>query len=672
MLAPIANEATEAKDVVMRGLRLAAIGVALATVAIVAYGWLEVLGPLREPTDDIATWILPFITVAILTPLCVGLLIALRRPRNPIAWILLIGALVVSLEPVDDFLRDGWALQTARATWPLLYAWPIAITYVFPNGRLLSPRWRWAAGAGVASFIGVMAIAMLDPSAFEEPDADVPNPLAGNALGDALIGSGIWIPFLLGILGSLFAGVLAIRLRLRRSEGVERLQTLWLAWSASLIPLALLLCAASWVLFDWVWVVVFPLILVTQAVIALSIAIAVARYRLYAIERVVNRTLVYATLTYLLIGTYVAVSLVLGVLLGRGSAWVTAGATLTVALGFRPLRALIQEGVDRRFSRARYEARRRVRDFEQAVREGEAEPEGIAEVVAEALEDPTAELLFVLPASERYADAEGGLVELDGSRPTAPIVLQGNEIGVLLHDESARHRPELLRTVLGASALTVEIARLRLELRVQLDEVERSRERIVRAGYEERRRLERDLHDGAQQRLVTLGMALRRAERSLPNEARVLRPALSQAVDEIGRAVADIRRIAMGLRPPMLDQGLTAALEELSRNAAVPVEIDVDDVRLPPVVEAAAFFVASEAVTNAVKHASPTLVQVRARRENGTLTMVVDDDGVGGARIGLGSGLQGLVDRVSAHGGRLRLESPRGKGTHVEVVLPCE
>ena len=189
---------------------------------------------------------------------------------------------------------------------------------------------------------------------------------------------------------------------------------------------------------------------------------------------------------------------------------------------------------------------------------------------------------------------------------------RGQEIALLRHKPALLDRPDLLRSVLAAASLAIEIARLRVEVRLQLAEVEESRARVVRAGYEERRRLERDLHDGAQQRLVTLGIVLRRLQRSLPREARILGPALDSAVDEIGRAIEDLRTIAAGVRPPRLDEGLAPALADLARAAPVPVDIDATYERLPAEVEAAAYFVVCEAVTNAVKHASPSHVRVEA------------------------------------------------------------
>jgi signal transduction histidine kinase len=164
---------------------------------------------------------------------------------------------------------------------------------------------------------------------------------------------------------------------------------------------------------------------------------------------------------------------------------------------------------------------------------------------------------------------------------------------------------------------------------------------------------------------------LRRIQRSLPRAARVLEPALDEAVDEVGRAIADLRTIAAGVRPPSLDDGLAAALAELARSSPLAIEVDVPRERLPAPVEAAAYYVACEAVTNAVKHASPSLIRVAAVHVNGSIRLVVADDGSGGASSRPGSGLAGLADRVGAHGGTLRVDSPPGAGTRVEAVIPC-
>jgi signal transduction histidine kinase len=662
----------------MRGLRIVAWCVAATTVGLLLVLALRLLGVVHGPAEDPvkpiywAVWAL--LVVVVMTPTVIGLGIVVRRPKNVIGWIMLVGGLTVICPLVGEILGNPWGLQASRAMWPVLYAWPIALAYVFPNGRLLTPRWRWVAGAAVACFTIFIALALFDPSPYDSPDASVRNPLLHNRVGEALEGTGIWIPFWIGILASLFAGALAIRLRLKRSTGVERLQTLWLAWAVLLIPFGLLVCASQWLVTNrFVDVVVFPFLLLTQVAVAVAVGIAVTRYRLYAIERLLNRTLVYVTLTVLLAGAYAAVALVLGVLVGGDSKWVVAVATLAVALVFRPLRARIQDLVDRRYRRARYEALRRIRGFEDDVRDGRRAPEEIGVVLAEALDDPLAQLYFWLPETQAYADVEGELVELPhDARAHREITRDDARTATLLHDPTLLERRDLLDGVVSAAALSIEIARLRVEVRIQLAEVEASRTRIVEAGYEERRRLERDLHDGAQQRLVSLGVQLRRLQLSLPREASILSPAFDQIVGEVGAAIGDLRQIAAGVRPARLDDGLAAALRDLARTTPIPVDVEASRERVAASVEAAAYFVACEAVTNAVKHASPSKVAVRTYRDNGTLRVSVSDDGVGGAVVRRGSGLAGLRDRVAAHGGTLEVVSRRGEGTRIEVAIPCE
>jgi signal transduction histidine kinase len=221
------------------------------------------------------------------------------------------------------------------------------------------------------------------------------------------------------------------------------------------------------------------------------------------------------------------------------------------------------------------------------------------------------------------------------------------------------------------AGLAIEIVRLRVELRRQLDEVAASRRRIVAAGDEERRRIERNLHDGAQQRLVSIGLALRHAQHELGPGARA-GETLEAALAEITVAIQELRELAQGLRPSQLDAGLGAALEELASRAPLRVAVDATRERFPEGVEAAAYFIACEALTNAAKHAQASTVALSAQRRNGSLIVCVTDDGVGGASPVTGSGLSGLADRIGAHGGTLRIESERGSGTRLIAELPCE
>jgi len=674
--ARIAFARDEANNGLMRGLRIAAWAVAIATYVFLTLGAFGV----ADAFSDVPVAYVPLIVVAFLAPATVGLVIAIHQPRNRIAWILLLGALGPTLQlPLAVLLGKGWALQLDRALWPILYAWPIAVAFVFPNGKLLSPRWRWVALGAAVSFGGFIAVALFDPAAFYGDDAAVPNPMEDNAVAGVLGGVYAWLslPLLLGMLGSLVAGAVAIRIRLQRSVGIERLQTMWLAWSATLVPVTLLLCFSSGLLGLALGVtiadaIVFPLLMLIDIAVAASVGIAVGRYRLYAIEGLVNRTLVYAVLTALLVSVFAGLTIALGVLVGGGSEWITAVTTLVVAVAFLPLRRRIQDIVDRRFSRARYNGVRRVRTFEDEVREGRRAPEEIGAVLAEALGDPTAELRFWLPETGAFAEPSGDITDLpEDARARTAIGRDGARTAVLLHDPSLLRR-DLLSGVLSAATLSIEMARLRVELRLQLAEVEASRARIVEAGYEERRRLERDLHDGAQQRLVSLGVQVRRLQRGLPRGAAVLSPALDRVVDEIGGAIGDLRQIAAGVRPARLDDGLSAALADLARSAPIPVDVEVPSERVQASVEAAAYFVACEALTNAVRYASASRVSMRAVRKNGTLLVSISDDGIGGAVVRRGSGLAGLQDRVAAHGGTLAVLSPRGRGTRVEVAIPCE
>jgi signal transduction histidine kinase len=226
----------------------------------------------------------------------------------------------------------------------------------------------------------------------------------------------------------------------------------------------------------------------------------------------------------------------------------------------------------------------------------------------------------------------------------------------------------------AAARLALENARLHAEVQAQLAQVQESRIRIVEAGDEQRRKIERDIHDGAQQRLVALALELRTAQRKLgggvdPEVAAVL----DQAVGELQAAVAELRELARGVHPAILtEDGLGAALESVAARTPIPVTVTAaPEGRLAHEIEAAAYYVACEALANAVKHADATGVTISADRMDGMLVVEVVDDGRGGADIGAGSGLRGLADRVEAYGGRFVVTSPPGGGTRVRAELPC-
>ncbi|MFN8161104.1 MAG: histidine kinase [Solirubrobacterales bacterium] len=232
----------------------------------------------------------------------------------------------------------------------------------------------------------------------------------------------------------------------------------------------------------------------------------------------------------------------------------------------------------------------------------------------------------------------------------------------------------LLRARLdSAAALSAENERLDAELRAKVEELRNSRARIVEAGYEQRRRLERDLHDGAQQRLMALGITLRMARSKLDDDSGEVAGLLDEAVAELGATASELRELARGIHPAVLtDRGLGAAVEGLAGRSPVPVEVVESPVeRLPAPVESAGYFVVAEALTNVARYSGASRAEVRIARRNGGVEVEVSDDGVGGARAGEGSGLSGLADRVEALDGTFEVDSPPGGGTRIVARIPC-
>jgi signal transduction histidine kinase len=273
-----------------------------------------------------------------------------------------------------------------------------------------------------------------------------------------------------------------------------------------------------------------------------------------------------------------------------------------------------------------------------------------------------------LPLDLKDAAAGRGITRLAGEG--------GEPLAVMIHDEVLTDQRGLIDGVAAVAQLALENERLQAEVKAQLEEVRASRERIVSAADAERRRVERNLHDGAQQRLVSLSLALRMAQSTATatEASPEVASALAKAEAELRRAIGELRELARGIHPAILTEaGLGPALESLADHSPVPVSVEtnLDGRRLPAAVEGTAYFVAAEALTNVAKHAAATRAQLEASLEGGWLRIRIADDGVGGANPAAGSGLRGLVDRVAALGGRLRIEDDEPHGTRLEVEIPC-
>jgi signal transduction histidine kinase len=304
-----------------------------------------------------------------------------------------------------------------------------------------------------------------------------------------------------------------------------------------------------------------------------------------------------------------------------------------------------------------------------------ASPDRLEQALARALHDPTVQLAYWLPDQHGFVDAAGRPVELPapgGDRAVTIVRHNGRAVAALIHDAALRDEPELVQAVAATARLTIENQRLQAEVRAQLEEVRASRARIVEFGDAERRRVERNLHDGAQQRLVNLSLALGIARSQVPASDGQLAAALDEAAAELRLALAELRELARGIHPVILSEaGLGPALASLAERSPVPATVAAAPAdRLPARVEETAYYVASEALANAAKHAHATAVSISARQCDGGLVVEVGDDGVGGADPN-GSGLRGLADRVAAVGGRLRVHSPAGAGTRITAELPC-
>jgi signal transduction histidine kinase len=301
----------------------------------------------------------------------------------------------------------------------------------------------------------------------------------------------------------------------------------------------------------------------------------------------------------------------------------------------------------------------------------------LRDALADALGDPTLELAYWVPSQDAYVDADGQPVRVDpapGGKVSTIIEHEGERIAAIVKPgpDLAEER-DLVQTAGAAAGLTLRNERLAAELRAKVAELQASRLRIVQAGSEQRRRLERDLHDGAQQRLMALGIDLRMVRERIEHDPQGAAELLDESLHELNEATAELRELARGIHPAVLtNRGLRAALKGLASRSPVPVELlQTPPDRLPASVESAVYFVVAEALTNAARYSHAQTVTVGVVRDSGHVDVEVKDDGVGGAHADQGSGLRGLADRVAALDGLLELRSPQGLGTILRATIPC-
>jgi signal transduction histidine kinase len=298
----------------------------------------------------------------------------------------------------------------------------------------------------------------------------------------------------------------------------------------------------------------------------------------------------------------------------------------------------------------------------------------VREMLAESLGDRTVSIAYWLPDRERFVDEVGRPVDLPApgsGRTWTAVERDGRRVAAIIHDAALDTSRELVQAAAAASSLAIDNERLKADLRARLEELQLSRLRIVEEGYAARRRVERDLHDGAQQELVSLAVDLRVLKARLgDSEAAPLIDALSE---RLNAALEQLRELARGIHPAILaDHGLSPAIAALAERAVVPVTVEIGvQERLPAPIETAAYFLVAEALTNVARHSHATSARVEIGRDGDDLRLEVSDDGVGGADLSAGSGLRGLQDRLAAIGGRVVLISPPGEGTSLRATIPC-
>jgi signal transduction histidine kinase len=304
-----------------------------------------------------------------------------------------------------------------------------------------------------------------------------------------------------------------------------------------------------------------------------------------------------------------------------------------------------------------------------------SQPTALRALLAQTLDDPSLALAYYLPEEGRYVDETGAAVDLPGDdahRATTIVENRGVPTAALVHDPALRQEVELLRSACAAAALALDNARLQAELRARLEELRASRARIVEAGDAERRRIERNLHDGTQQQLVSIAMALGLAEAKLAEDTEGVKPLIAEARIGLSAALAELRAVSQGIHPGILtERGLDAAVNELALRSPVPVEV-ISELAVPPPdkAQAGAYYVVCEALANVAKHAEASVTRVRLTSDGRLLRVEIIDDGIGGVDRS-GSGVRGLADRVEALGGRFSVASPVGRGTVVRAELPC-
>ncbi|HEX2030529.1 MAG TPA: histidine kinase [Actinomycetota bacterium] len=648
--------------------------------------------------------------LAMLVAPAIGALIVSRAP-NVVGWLLLVvgigGTVAIALGSVADasvaIPGQLWAAWLGNWIWVFALASLILILQVFPDGQLVSPRWRWVIALTAVAVASLTIGGALAPGPLGDYQRFT-NPIGVEALRGTLLSQQENIGWLL-LIPSILGSAASLVTRYRRSSGERRQQLKWLAYAASLFGLGWIAVTTTWEsrTLALVGEVLFGLGILSLPV---AIGIAVLKYRVYDIDVVINKTLVYALLAGFITAIYVGVVVGIGAVLGsRGepNLALQVAATALVAVAFQPVRARVQRLANRLVYGQRgspYETLARFSDRVAATYAAEDVLPRLARIVAEGTGAREASVWLRLGTQLRRAaqwpagDVDGQAVPLDpdgvpvvpGADRTLPVRHRDDVLGALAiakapGDPLRSEEESLLSDLASQAGLVLRNVRLTEELRARLEEVTRlaeelraSRRRLVATQDASRRKLERDIHDGAQQHLVALAVQLKLAQNVAAKDPAKVRPVLERLVAVTQDALADLRDLTRGVYPPLLErEGLVPSLRAAAARSPVPVAVEANGLtRRPPDVEAAVYFSVLEALQNAAKYADATRVEVRLGEDRGDLTFEVRDDGRGfdPSSAPAGSGLTNIADRLRALGGSLKVRSAPGEGTTVTGRVP--
>ncbi|HEV2014220.1 MAG TPA: histidine kinase [Candidatus Dormibacteraeota bacterium] len=624
----------------------------------------------------------------------VGFLITRRQPRNGIGWLLLAIGIFVPLITTSFYRLDARYAPAAFPAPDLIATVGTALGsaslglliagfLVFPDGRLLSRRWLPFLGLGIVSDLMEVVSGILDPRVLGSGNM----PLSASPLAQWMNSVG-WFGLLLTGAG----GVASMFLRYRRGTVEVKQQLKWVSVGVFATVATL-----------WVGTATNSLtapLLVLVVVLPATIGFAVLKYRLYDVDLVISRTVVYGALAIAIAAVYVGLVVGVGSIVGRGTGAnlvLSLVATAIVALAFQPARARLQRAANRLVYGQRATPYEVLSDFSQHLAEAYASEELLPRMARVLGEGTTAERAEVWLRIEHELRRMAAWPE-PGPLSPPPVAITGKLLPTLNAGRTVavRHRGELLGALTiskrAGEALTPIEAKLLDDLATQaglmlrnvgltealmekVQELRASRQRLVTAQDQERRRLERNLHDGAQQHLVALRVKLGLAKRFVPTDPGKTTELLTQLESDADETLETLRDLARGIYPPLLaDQGLATALAAQARKATLPVEVDAHGVgRYPQEVEAAVYFCCLEALQNVQKYAYASKAAVRLGAEDGALRFSVTDDGAGfdpKARR-RGAGLQNMADRVDALGGALTITAAPGGGTTVTGTLPA-